>query len=420
MSDKRNLRIFCPTHEAAFEVADSPKILCEITEHALSIGFPTSEFWEFCCNCETFAPAKLDKGEKAQKTCFACGNEISKRFACAECKVVSFESNEKTKGRSYFLNDNGIEPACPGCHKISHRAKLLSHQCEEIEARYFTERAECPFCLERTAVEKNQLAGVPTSAIDTVCPKCNAENPLSANFCGKCKWQLREDLAIASLGSDTNKTQLLGSLCPNCSTPIPINSEFCGECGQAVKKSAVAPPPPSPPQSQITAESSNTDQQLSPTAGVSMNNQTRIFLTYFGAACFVVVIIAIILAVSNSSNKSTSFNGNSNKSNSESRASNSRPSESFSVVGKYAFVSTNVNVRTGPDKNYEDIGTFFQDTKVKILQVSRREGDSDWWEVVVENSNDYGCSSVDSSICGKDNPSDASRGWINSKNALIR
>src|SRR2546429_6074311 len=150
MTNNRRLRIFCPTHEAAFEVAESPKILCEITEHTLSVGFPNSEFWEFCCNCETFTPSKLDRGEKARINCYGCGNEISKRFVCANCKLVGFECSEQTKGKSYSINANGIEPVGPACQTVTQSVSVVLHQCKEAEASILTPRVDCPFCLEKT------------------------------------------------------------------------------------------------------------------------------------------------------------------------------------------------------------------------------------------------------------------------------
>jgi uncharacterized protein YgiM (DUF1202 family) len=92
----------------------------------------------------------------------------------------------------------------------------------------------------------------------------------------------------------------------------------------------------------------------------------------------------------------------------------------FSVVGRYGYITINVNLRSGPDRRYDDVGTLYQDTRVKILQVAKREDSADWWEVEVENTSDYGCSSVDSTRCGKDDPSDSTQGWINSKFVVFR
>lgn len=241
MTHKRALRIFCPTHEAAFEVVESPKILCEITEHALSVGFPNSEFWEFCCNCETFTPSKLDKGEKVRKSCYGCGNEISKHFACSNCKTFSFESEAQTKGKRFFItNKQGIEPNCPGCQSTGQNGTLNWHECEDINTGFFTVRETCPFCLKNVSA-KPAAQNKSRTDVEVICPKCRMENPPTSLFCGNCRFKLKKDAATVNVGTDINKTKLLGSLCPNCSMPMPPNASFCGECGQAVKNTL--PPP---------------------------------------------------------------------------------------------------------------------------------------------------------------------------------
>lgn len=246
MTEKRTLRVFCPTHEAAFEVAESQKILCEITEHVLSVGFPNSEFWEFCCNCETFAPSKLDKGEKARKVCYGCGNEISRRFACSNCKTFCFESDAPTKGKDYFINNqSGIEPNCPGCRNAAQNGELIWHECPEMEAGFFTTRETCPFCLKKLSAKIERQKNKSNSPVPVICPQCGSKNPTDSVFCGECRHQLRKGEAV-NAGTSENKTKLLGSLCPNCSLPMPPDASFCGECGQAVMK-AIPPPPTRPP-----------------------------------------------------------------------------------------------------------------------------------------------------------------------------
>jgi ribosomal protein L40E len=305
MTDKRNLRVFCPTHEAAFEVAESPKILCEITEHTLSVGFPHSEFWEFCCNCETFTPSKLDRGEKARKICYGCGNDISKRFVCANCKIVAFECSAQTKGKSYSINANGIEPSCPGCQSLTQNGALVLHQCKESESNILTARADCPFCLEKTDASNAREKVASDANTTQVCPKCGAAKIPGAIFCGRCRYQLRTDVAVTNLGSEVNKTQLLGSLCPNCGIPISPDSGFCRECGQAVKKAIPPPPPPPPKKSPAESLTINVPASSAP------DNSTRNVIIGVAGVLLLIVIAAIASNVSKSSGSST-YNSNAN------------------------------------------------------------------------------------------------------------
>jgi hypothetical protein len=250
MSELRTIRVCCPIHEACFEVEENAKILCEITGHALSSDFPNAEFWEFCCNCETFVPSKLGRGEKARKLCFSCENEVSERFLCTSCKVLSFECGTRAKGRSYFVTPIGIDPVCPGCRAAPESAdNIVRHECLDMGAAIYTASETCPFCLEKTSpffpnvTQSQMVVGGPAGT----CPQCRATIVPGSAFCGKCKYQLRGDLPAEKLGTDVTLSQLFGSLCPNCSTPISPGSGFCAECGQAVKAAALPPPPPPPP-----------------------------------------------------------------------------------------------------------------------------------------------------------------------------
>ena len=181
MSNERNLRIFCPIHEASFEVVDNAKIACEITGHSLSTGFPESECWEFCCNCETFSPSQLGKGERSRTTCYGCQNEISKRFACDQCKIFSFECSTLAKGKSYFVSASGIAPACPGCENPVIPSKVLEHDCKDIGVGFFTALETCPFCLEETGKAKK----VSVNKSQSLCPQCSSITIHGSVFCEK-------------------------------------------------------------------------------------------------------------------------------------------------------------------------------------------------------------------------------------------
>lgn len=428
MSDKRTLRVFCPTHEAAFEVADSPKILCEITEHALSVGFPSSEYWEFCCNCETFTPSKLDKGEKARKVCYGCGNEIAKRFVCADCKTVSFECDAHTKGKSYTVNADGIEPACPGCQTVLQGGKSVLHRCGEIEADIFTARLDCPFCLEKTVVVSAEEKTVSAASAMQFCPHCRAENAPGAVFCGKCRHQLRDDVEVANLGTDIYKTQLLGSLCPNCSTLIPSDSDFCGECGQAVQK-VVVPPPPPPPSPMNTYD--NTIQSF---GGVPNNenfpqtkkkDNTAKILVGAGAGILLLVIFSSIISSNKNSsvltNTNSLYSGNTASKNGSNRAAVSisktpNNSSSDNRIGKTGTLTRDANLREAASKDSYLAGTQYRGAKITILDVktvpNSLGGTTDWYKIEVTA---YG-SSMDPGKFGQSgkDPGSEDVGWVNS------
>jgi hypothetical protein len=299
MSEKRNLRIFCPIHEASFEVAENVKIQCEITGHSLSADFPYAEFWEFCCNCGTYSPSKLGRGEKVRATCFSCQNEVSKRFLCATCKVLSFECGTQAKGKSYFVTPGGMEPHCPGCGETAITGgAVIRHLCKDIDAEILTGHESCPFCLEKTASisSPNDPLNAPTGR----CPACSAAIVPGAAFCGKCKHRLRSDLSTEKLGTDITKSQLFGSLCPNCSTPIVPGSGYCAECGQAVKISSKVPPPPPPPPpgNRRSAPAGTTETQSASAAAVPVITTPKSppILKILGVSVLGLILLIVIVA----------------------------------------------------------------------------------------------------------------------------
>lgn len=258
----RHLKIFCPKHQATFEIAENPKIVCENFEHSLSNNFPRGEFWEYCCDCQTFFPSGLEVGEKAKGACQSCERPTVSRFVCGECKVVSFDSGEDTKGKVFQLNAEtfAISPACPGCLKNFSGVKSNLHKCAEIDAVTATTRETCPFCKKETA--KQKAAPAPNAFVH--CPKCNTENEPDSFFCNVCGAEMRSNPNLSKRGTSTAKTQLLGSICPNCGASNQTDNVFCASCGQALKaeipkpkKTDLPPTLPSVPQSSIPTQAFN-------------------------------------------------------------------------------------------------------------------------------------------------------------------
>ena len=148
----RQIKVFCPQHQSVFEVADTPKIVCEIREHTLSNNFPNAEFWEYCCDCQTFFPSNLEVGGKTKENCLQCERPPVSRFVCGNCKIVSYDSGEQTKGKIFNVNADSktVEPSCPGCQKSFVGAKIYQHNCADIEIVLLTPRETCPFCKRLT------------------------------------------------------------------------------------------------------------------------------------------------------------------------------------------------------------------------------------------------------------------------------
>jgi uncharacterized OB-fold protein len=250
--EKRYLKIYCPEHFTTFEIEESPKVICEHRGHALSNNFPHEEFWEYCCDCQTFFPSQLAVGGKARGACAQCERPTLRRFVCGECKVVTFDSGEDTKGKKVHLDAEtfAVEPSCPGCRTDFASRNLHLHKCDEIEAVLSTPRESCPFCKKETGKKKSKpkIEAPPVAE----CPKCHINNEADSFYCNNCGEELQANPQLVKRGSATAKTQLLGSICPNCGATNQPGSTFCVGCGQALKvekqktKTTGSLPPPIP------------------------------------------------------------------------------------------------------------------------------------------------------------------------------
>jgi tetratricopeptide (TPR) repeat protein len=199
MSGERSIRAYCPTHKTSTMAATPPVIICESGEHALSQNFPYAEFWEYCCDCQSFRPSEIAASGKAQERCMVCDRQVARRFLCAHCQVISIESDEAAKRRKpYVVNAAGaVEPACPGCLRAA-GPPIHAHACGEVDAGVSTAREVCPFC-DQPVRPKPAPEPAPVSAFTT---------PLTP---------------LAGGGAAETRH------CSNCGAPAP--HEFCNQCG---------------------------------------------------------------------------------------------------------------------------------------------------------------------------------------------
>lgn len=305
----RQIKVFCPQHQSVFEVADTPKIVCEIREHALSDDFPSSEFWEYCADCQTFFPSELEVGGKAKISCPQCERQTVSRFVCGNCKILSYDSGEDTKSKVFHLDSDtfAISPACPGCLKDFSGVKKYLHKCAEIDAVLSTPREICPFCKKETVKPKAK----PSTPSHIKCPKCKAKNEPDSFFCNDCGEELRSNPNLSKRGTLTAKTQLLGSICPNCGASNNSNSVFCNSCGQALKTEKAKPkqelniPPtvPSVPQSSIPTQVFNSGAVGIVKPAVKKNNTKGCAVTV-GAILGGIFLCAVIQGLLSNKNRS--------------------------------------------------------------------------------------------------------------------
>ena len=147
--DKELIKIFCLQHKVPSLVSrTSAQFVCEGEPHTIGAGFPTQSFWEYCCICERFTPSEWVKTNKISQLCASCDREVSVRYSCDQCKIITVTSPEQHTGRLYTLSaGSSPRPYCPGCLSQP-KSALREHQCALLHTSFTTPRAECPFCLE--------------------------------------------------------------------------------------------------------------------------------------------------------------------------------------------------------------------------------------------------------------------------------
>lgn len=145
----RTIRVYCPSHKVGFPAAATAMIECSSATHTLAHDFPSESFWEYCCDCQHYWPIDAAKGNKGSDDCPVCERHIDRRALCAECKVLSVESNDAAKRKAFSISLQGkVSPACPGCLRQTNRT-ILEHSCPDFGYVFVTTREVCPFCDER-------------------------------------------------------------------------------------------------------------------------------------------------------------------------------------------------------------------------------------------------------------------------------
>lgn len=458
----RQLKIFCPTHQSVFEVAEKPQIICEIREHALSNNFPQSEFWEYCCDCRTFSPSQFGTGGKARETCRHCERLSARRFLCSECKIVSCDSNEDTKGKFFRINaEKGVEPNCPGCQKSIHGANLYQHQCSDIDGVLFTIRVECPFCQKSTiskppqkqaeSFPANTAQNLDRQAAPTQCPNCGHWGRAERTLCGKCGRQINVRGEGVAPGTTAPRTQLLGSICPNCGAGNEADSVFCVNCGQALKivsqtkTEAVSRPIFAPPilinqPNAFSAEQTFAPPDYQPQKS-AFNSKILLFVLFGGLVFLVFGLLAYSSrrkTETNSNNanytnygKSTYNSTRANSSNSNYSAMNTNRTNTTSgssLIGRKGRLTTNLNLRIAPDRYAETRGTHYENARLEILDSASFYADDGeyvtWYKVKILQN---GCDRVGTNGCGnnwerngyKGYGEAETEGWMNSKYIVL-
>lgn len=149
------MHVYCPEHTDIYWVPQNDPVLCpERGRHYLgrlpSIlrceeSASVTDFWEYCCNCQTFWPSNIDG--KASEKCPVCPGAGSVRYWCDKCYTISFDSPTPARRQIFTISHKGIpQPGCPGCSRTVLSSHLYEHECKIFLARFTSAFAACPCC----------------------------------------------------------------------------------------------------------------------------------------------------------------------------------------------------------------------------------------------------------------------------------
>lgn len=143
----RTITARCPEHNIDVTAERGERIVCSAGPHALAQSFPSEEFWEYCCDCQRFWPSDHSLHNRGNSQCPVCERLTVRRFLCAQCNVISVESDSPGPRKAFSIpSSRGIPvPACPGCLKDV-ETPGVEHDCEDFGAPFITLRSVCPFC----------------------------------------------------------------------------------------------------------------------------------------------------------------------------------------------------------------------------------------------------------------------------------
>lgn len=233
--------------------------------------------------------------------------------------------------------------------------------------------------------------------MNNLCPTCQSALSAGDLFCLICGTQ----------------TEASGFRCPQCQSAVENDSKFCESCRAPLSfgetPTLITPRqfelPPSYLQNAAPASSSAATFSASgfPTPAIIGGVVLMLFL--FLAAAFFLRASSADKTSSAQTFVSTSSTGSSSVSR----------QNTASLIGREGRLSTNLNIRSAPNKTALSIGIHFQNAKVKVLAVESydtSEGLTNWYKVKIL---EYGCDAMGQLGCGKNNSSDSDEGWVNGK-----
>jgi tetratricopeptide (TPR) repeat protein len=280
MTVEQTIRLYCPTHKTTFIISPGVKPVCEVGGHALAQKFPPEDFWEYCCDCQSFRPSEVGVSGSTQGRCMVCDRQIARRFLCDGCRVISVESDEAAKRRKpYTLNAAGaVDPECPACGRVARAAAMHPHDCPEVEARFTTARESCPFC------EQQVRPAPPPPPVVVQSPPDSTAGQTPVGFCGQCG---------RGYGNE-------GTFCGGCGIMLPTHPDFRPpEPEQFV---VAFPPYQLPPPDPVVPPT--------PQGAGTNSSPAKVVIAAVVVLVGVLVLVGVVASVSTTNRNTNSYNAN--------------------------------------------------------------------------------------------------------------
>lgn len=203
----REINVFCSEHRQRFFAPLYKRISCEVTRHTLAENFPQQDFWEFCCDCQTFFFSETNKNRDLAASCPVCYRTPTRRYLCHECRTICVQTDESPAENAFSVKLQGfVEPSCPACGASTTALVTHSHKCRKDSTAFRTTLAICAFCSEptfdpeilsesagkrvATNEEKQILASFAVTAAreNAFCPACGSVATWTNGHCPHCQF----------------------------------------------------------------------------------------------------------------------------------------------------------------------------------------------------------------------------------------
>ena len=177
--DANHRAFYCPVHQVRFHANGDEAIQCDQSSHAIGYGFPHNAPWTYCCDCATFWPSQ-SASHNSPSDCLVCERQITRRYLCHACQVISVESTALVRRKSHSIDGTAVRPVCPGCGSTP-AERSHEHNCPELGVTFLTTRSTCLFCdLELDASQ------IRHDVVERACNYCGAELVAPYRFCKRC------------------------------------------------------------------------------------------------------------------------------------------------------------------------------------------------------------------------------------------